>query len=33
VILTTNSLVVTKLDRLVRSLPDARAIPDEFTGG
>ena len=26
-----DTLVVTKLDRLARSLPDARAIPDELT--
>ncbi len=26
-----DTLVVTKLDRLARSLPDARAIADEFT--
>ena len=28
-----DTLVVTKLDRLARSLPDARAIADEFTAG
>jgi DNA invertase Pin-like site-specific DNA recombinase len=27
-----DTLVVTKLDRLARSLPDARAILDELTG-
>ena len=30
---TGDSLVVTKLDRLARSLPDARAIADELTAG
>src|SRR3982751_1076980 len=30
---TGDSLVVTKLDRLPRSLPDARAIADELTAG
>jgi len=28
-----DTLVVTKLDRLARSLPDARAIADELTAG
>lgn len=30
---TGDTLVVTKLDRLARSLPDARSIADEFTTG
>src|SRR3954463_2559269 len=30
---TGDTLVVTKLDRLARSLPDARAIADELTAG
>jgi DNA invertase Pin-like site-specific DNA recombinase len=30
---TSDTLVVTKLDRLARSLPDARAIADELTAG